>query len=90
MNPDERLRAVEALGAIKGERGIDGLARALSDPVEAIRIRAVTLLGDIGDDRAFEAVKRTFLGDPVLEVVSAAEDSLRRLQASADRDDVDL
>jgi len=86
MDPHERLRAVEALGAIRGNRGVDGLIRALTDPVESIRIRAVTLLGEIGDDRAFEAVKRTFLGDPVLEVVSASEEALRRLQ-TGDRPD---
>jgi HEAT repeat protein len=84
MDPSERLRAVEALGAIKGERGVDGLVRALSDPVESIRVRAVGLLGEVGDERAFEAVKQTFLGDPVLEVVSAAEEALKRLQSGAD------
>jgi HEAT repeat protein len=82
MDAGDRLRAVEALGAIRGERGVDGLVRALSDPVEAIRVRAVGLLGEIGDDRAFEAVKQAFLSDPVLEVVSAAEEALKRLQAA--------
>ncbi len=80
MDADERLRAVEVLGAIGGERGLDGMIRALSDPVETVRIRAVTLLGEAASPRAFEAVKRTFLSDPVLEVVTAAEEALRRLQ----------
>jgi HEAT repeat protein len=80
MDPEERLRAMEALGAIGGEAGLDGLARALSDPVERIRIRAVSLMGDSRDPRAFEAVKRTFMGDPVQEVVAAAEEALQRLQ----------
>jgi HEAT repeat protein len=84
MDPSERLRAVEALGAIRGERGVDGLVRALSDPVESIRVRAVGLLGEIGDERAFEAVKQAFLGDPVLEVVTAAEETLKRLQSGSD------
>ncbi|MFL5797209.1 MAG: HEAT repeat domain-containing protein [Actinomycetota bacterium] len=87
MDPTERLRAVEALGAMGGERGIDGLIRALSDPVESIRVRAVTLLGDADDDRAFEAVKQAFLSDPVQEVVSAAEEALRRLQGGLEAPD---
>ncbi len=84
MDPSERLRAVEALGAMGGERGVDGLIRALSDPIESIRVRAVTLLGDVADDRAFEVVKQAFLSDPVQEVVSAAEASLRRLQGGGE------
>jgi HEAT repeat protein len=84
MDPGERMRAVEALGAMGGERGVDGLIRALSDPVEAIRVRAVMLLGEIEDERAFEAVKQAFLGDPVQEVVSAAEEALRRIQGDGD------
>ena len=84
MDADERLRAVEVLGAIGDEPGLDGLIRALSDPVENIRIRAVTLLGDSGSPRALEPLKRTFLSDPVLEVVAAAEEALRRLQPGGD------
>ena len=80
MDPAERLRAVEVLGALGDDQGLDGLTRALSDPVESIRIRAVTLLGASGDPRAFDAVKRTFLGDPVEEVVAAAEEALKKLQ----------
>jgi HEAT repeat protein len=80
MDREKRLRAVEALGAIGGPRAVDGLMRALTDPDQRIRIRAVRHLGEIGDQRALEAVKRTFLGDPVSEVVAAAEEALQRLQ----------
>jgi HEAT repeat protein len=83
MDAAERLRAVEVLGALGDDQGLDGLTRALSDPVESIRIRAVTHLGESGDPRAFDAVKRTFLGDPVEEVVAAAEDALKKLQPGA-------
>ena len=81
MEPADRVRAVQVLAAIGGEGAIEGLTRALADPVEEIRIRAVTLLGESGDPRAFEAVKRTFLGDPVPEVAAAAEEALQRLQS---------
>ena len=84
MNADERLRAVEVLGALGGDQAVDGMIRALSDPVEKVRIRAVTLLGDTGSARAFDAAKQTFLSDPVLEVVAAAEEALRRLQPGDD------
>lgn len=80
MDPVKRLRAVEALGAIGGPAGVEGLIRTLFDPDEGIRIRALQLLGELGDDRAFDAVKRCFLGDPVPEVVAAAEEALRRLR----------
>jgi HEAT repeat protein len=89
MDPVERLRAVEALGAMGGERGVDGLIRALSDPVESIRVRAVTLLGEIEDERVFEAVKQAFLSDPVQEVVSAAEQALRLLQGGEELSEQD-
>ena len=80
MDPADRLRAVEVLAALGDDQALEGLTRALSDPVERIRIRAVTLLGQSRDPRAFDAVKRTFLGDPVDEVVAAAEDALKKLQ----------
>jgi HEAT repeat protein len=79
MDPDDRLRAVEALGAIGGAPAVDGLMRTLSDPDQQIRVRAVQLLGELGDPRAFEGVKRAFLGDPVIDVVNAAEEALRKL-----------
>lgn len=83
MDPEDRRRSVEALGAIGGPVAVDGLLDVLTDPDERIRARAVRLLGELGDQRAFEAVKRTFLGDPVLEVVTAAEEALGRLQPDA-------
>ena len=82
LDPVDRLRAVEALGAIGGPRAVDGLVRALSDPDERIRVRALQQIGHIGDHRAYEAVRRAFASDPVLEVVEAAEDVLRRLEPS--------
>ncbi|MBI4259574.1 MAG: HEAT repeat domain-containing protein [Actinobacteria bacterium] len=84
MDPAQRMRAVAALGTIGGARAVEGLVRTLSDPDERIRARAVRLLGEMGDPRAFEAVKRAFMGDPVAEVVTAAEEALRRLQPDHD------
>jgi HEAT repeat protein len=81
MDPDVRMRAVLALGAMGGREAIEGLSRALSDPNEQIRIRAVRLLGESRDPNAIEAVHRTVQGDPVPEVVAAAEEALHRLQS---------
>jgi HEAT repeat protein len=86
MDPSDRLGAVEALGAMGGLEAIEGLVRALSDPNEEIRVRALRLLGDLGDPRAIENVERAIHGDPVPEVVAAAEEALRRLQGSAQPD----
>jgi HEAT repeat protein len=80
MDPDERMGAVEALGAMGGLEAIEGLVRALSDPNEDIRIRSLQLLGDLGDPRGIDAVERSAHGDPVPEVAAAAEETLRRLQ----------
>jgi HEAT repeat protein len=82
MDPEERLRSVLALGAMGGREAIDGLSRALSDPNEQIRIRAVRLLGELGDPRGIDPVRNTAQGDPVPEVVAAAEEALHRLQSS--------
>ncbi|MBI2237371.1 MAG: HEAT repeat domain-containing protein [Actinobacteria bacterium] len=79
MDPAQRLRAVEAVGAIGGPAAVDALIGALSDPDERIRARSVQLLGNLGDPRALEPVKRCFLGDPVPEVVAAAEVTVARL-----------
>lgn len=86
MDPAERKRSVDALGAMGGETALEGLRRALLDPDEAIRIRALELLGNLGDPRATDAVRQAFLDDPVPEVVRAAEAALRRLQGEGPAD----
>jgi len=77
--PEERLRAVEALGAMTGPGASERLVGSLDDPDRSVRIRAAGLLGDLGDPRAAESLKRAFLNDPVPEVSAAAEEALRRL-----------
>jgi len=77
--PEERLRAVEALGAMTGPGAAERLVGSLDDPDRSVRVRAAGLLGDLGDQRAAEALKRAFLNDPVAEVSAAAEEALRRL-----------
>ncbi len=79
LDPEDRLRAVEVLGAIGSSVAADGLRAALADPDERVRARTATLLGTLRDRRGVDALKRTFLNDPVAEVSAAAEAALRRL-----------
>jgi len=80
MDPQQRLRAAEAVGAIGGPRAVDAIVGTLSDPDERVRIRSLELLGDLGDQRAIDVVRKSFLGDPVPEVVDAAKKALAKLR----------
>jgi HEAT repeat protein len=75
LEPERRLRAIEALGAIAGPLAVDALMRSLSDPDERIRLRSTQLLGELGDPMAADAVRR-LVEDPVPEVAAAARDAL--------------
>lgn len=83
IDPHQRLRALQALAAMGGGDLVPALLRALSDPDERIRILAVDLLAEAGDPAAVEPLRRTFLSDPVPEVVRAAERALARLRPEA-------
>ncbi|MDP9242163.1 MAG: HEAT repeat domain-containing protein [Actinomycetota bacterium] len=78
-DPTERLRGVEALGAMGGPRAVESLVGTLSDPDSTIRVRSLQLLGKLGDDRAGSAIEHSARTDPVAEVVTAAEEALERL-----------
>lgn len=80
VHPDQRLRALEALGVIGGPDAVTGMTRAVSDPDPRVRQRAIELLGSLGDPGAIEAVERAVHGDPVPEVAAAAVEALRRLR----------
>jgi HEAT repeat protein len=80
-DPERRLRAVEAIGAVGGPSAVDALIRSLFDPDERIRVRSAQLLGALGDRRAEQPVRQAALEDPVPEVVRAANEALARLGA---------
>jgi len=80
MDPQARLRAGEAIGAIGGPRAVEALVGTLSDPDERVRIRSLQLLGDLGDQSVVDVVRKSFLGDPVPEVVDAAKKALAKLK----------
>jgi HEAT repeat protein len=75
LEPERRLRAIEALGAIAGPLAVDALMRSLSDPDERVRLRATQLLGELGDPSAADAVRR-LVDDPVPDVAAAARSAL--------------
>jgi HEAT repeat protein len=81
VEPERRLRGIEALGAIGGPAATDALLRSVSDPDERIRGRAAQLLADLGDPRARDALTG-LLRDPIPGVVAAAQEALARLSAT--------
>ena len=78
VEPERRLRGVEALGAIGGQTAVNALLRSVSDPDERIRARAAQVLADLGDPTARDALTG-LLRDPIPGVVAAAQDALSRL-----------
>jgi hypothetical protein len=60
----------------------------VTDPDVRIRAQSVELLGELSDPRAVKVLKRVFTSDPVTEVATAAEDSLRALGALPPADPV--
>jgi HEAT repeat protein len=78
VEPERRLRGVEALGAIGGPIASNALVRSVYDPDERIRARVAQLLPGLGDPRARDALT-TLLRDPIPRVVAAAQDALSQL-----------
>ena len=67
-------KGTEALGLVGGEEAIVGLIAALDDPIEKVRLAAVTSLRRLAPGRAPDALARLLLQDPSGEV---------RIQAAA-------
>jgi len=75
-DPDRRMRAMEAIGAIGGPTAVEPLLARLSDPDERVRIRSAQLLGRLGDGRAREPLSLVAASDPIPEAASAAREAL--------------
>ncbi|MBK5228076.1 MAG: HEAT repeat domain-containing protein, partial [Actinobacteria bacterium] len=75
----QRERAIDALGAMRAPHAVDALIARLEDPDGTVRSKAAEVLGDLGDVRAVEPLKRVFVADPDMDVVAATERSLRKL-----------
>jgi HEAT repeat protein len=77
VEPERRLRGIEALGAIGGVIATEALLRAVSDPDDRIRARSAQLLAEVDDPRAPDALVG-LLRDPIPGVVAAAQEGLTR------------
>jgi HEAT repeat protein len=64
------------MGAIEA---VDALVKRLDDPDAEVRQMTAKVLGELGDPRAIEPLKRAFIADPDMDVVAAIEPALRRL-----------
>ncbi len=84
LEPRERLRAVEALAAIRGPDAAHLLSSVLWDPDQGIRTRALQRLADIGTTEQASAVARCLRGEPVPEVATIALETLTRLGGHID------
>jgi HEAT repeat protein len=78
IEPERRLRGLEALGAIGGPEAADALLRSVADPDERIRARSAQLLAELRDPRSREALTG-LLRDPIPGVQAAAQEALSRL-----------
>jgi HEAT repeat protein len=80
--PAARVRASEALGALRDTRGVAPLVRLVDDPQPAVRRAAVRSLGELRDARAVQALLSAARDDD-FAVRSAAVDALNELGAVA-------
>jgi HEAT repeat protein len=83
VDPAARLRAVEALGALGGSEAVDALVASLSDSSPRVRSRAAFHLGELGGERAGQALHESWQSDPAVEVVEAAREAFRFIEARA-------
>lgn len=77
--PEQRRRAVEVLAATHSAGALEALVERLDDPDPGVRARSAEVLGDLGDVRAAEPLKRIAAFDPDVAVVAAAELALRKV-----------
>jgi HEAT repeat protein len=75
-DPEKRRLAVERLAELESPRALDGLAKAVSDPDDQVRVAAVIALSGIVHDRAMDLLLRA-MHDPAAEVRQAVISHLK-------------
>jgi HEAT repeat protein len=82
-----RRDAVMALGAMGSVASVPALIKRLKDPDAGVRRLVARVLGELGDARAEEPMKRAFVSDPDMDVVAEIEPALRLLAARSGETD---
>jgi HEAT repeat protein len=69
----DKLRAIYAIGELKGQAIIDLLVGAAADESEDVRSGAIRALGDMGDTRVLKALVEALKDESVMVVRNAVE-----------------
>ncbi len=80
---EERLEAVDALAALDGPEKVDALVRLLRHDEPAMRARAVSALGRVGDALVVPPLRQRRAAEPSAAVRSAIDQAIRDIQARA-------
>jgi HEAT repeat protein len=78
-SPERRSAALDGLLAMGASDNYEAIVARLEDPVTMVRVRAAEVLGALHEERALDALKRTFVSDPDMSVVAAVETALRAI-----------
>jgi HEAT repeat protein len=84
-DPDPGIRSlaqkmlISHVHSLKVEPDVDGLVMAMKSEDIYIRLNAVSALGEVGDERAVEALAATCLRDPYYPIRFEAAESLRKV-----------
>ena len=84
-DPDPGIRSlaqkmlISHVHSLKVEPDVDGLVMAMKSEDNYIRLNAVSALGEVGDERAVEALAAICLRDPYYPVRFEAAESLRKV-----------
>ncbi len=85
-DPEKRRLAVQRLAEMESPRTLDGLAKAVNDPEDQVRVAAVIALGGVQHERSTDLLLRA-LHDPAAQVRQAVighlrDDGSERLQTA--------
>lgn len=78
---EERFEAVDALAALDGPEKVDALVRLARHDEVAIRTRAVSALGRVGDALVVPALRQRRAAEPSAAVRGAIDQAVRDIQA---------
>lgn len=77
---DERLEALNSIGALRGPEKVNVLVRFLPDPESQIRRRAAVVLGQVGDALVIPQIRRRLPQEKDAEVEAALKEALTAIE----------